>query len=107
MSPLPSMGGWTPGPWLISPTGPVMHGYSQPYAVACHPTLNLVCGCFGDIAGGEEQAHANAHLIAAAPSLYEALEALLSLNEYMGRGEDNPAFARARAALAKARGETP
>jgi hypothetical protein len=47
-----------------------------------------------------EQQLANAHLIAAAPDLYEALEYILTAND----GEPDR-FDRAHAALAKARGE--
>ncbi len=55
----------------------------------------------------ESQVHANAKLIEAAPELYEALEALLNCpcNQY---GEDSIygiAIKKARAALAKAKGD--
>jgi hypothetical protein len=57
----------------------------------------------------EEEAKANAALIAAAPDLYAALvEAIAELNasceEIDGEGYSNPRF---NAILAKARGETP
>lgn len=48
---------------------------------------------------------ANAHLIAAAPELYEALANLLAVSEGEG-GTRFDAQDIARAALAKARGET-
>lgn len=56
--------------------------------------------------GGQEVNAANAHLIAAAPELYEALEMMLKMVEFGGFGKD-AAMDTARSALAKARGETP
>ena len=49
-----------------------------------------------------EEAKANAHLIAAAPDLYEALDRLV---RYIN-APSTEAYLSARAALAKARGET-
>lgn len=53
---------------------------------------------------------ADAHLIAASPEMYEALEALVDLQNgpplIREQVEWNSAMDRARAALAKARGET-
>lgn len=89
----------TPGPWEIA-NGEGVVVYGQPirtYEVsardgsfwiaqvqhAVHPTI-----------GAE-----NAHLIAAAPEMYEALE-------WITKNCDGPAFGKAKAALAKARGET-
>ncbi len=49
---------------------------------------------------------ANAHLIAAAPALYEALEEILAIAEdFVPVPLKAPGFERARAALAQARGE--
>ncbi len=51
---------------------------------------------------------ANARLIAAAPEMYEALEAMVGIeddDEYMSQLEVNARLEAARAALAKARGE--
>ena len=50
----------------------------------------------------DEQITANAHLIAAAPELYEALEAMLRFGDIGSRAA---AEIKAHAALAKARGE--
>nr|WP_289108753.1 hypothetical protein [uncultured Halomonas sp.] len=55
---------------------------------------------------GSEKARANAHLIAATPELYDALEMMLQMVEFGGFGKD-AAMDTARAALAKARGEHP
>ena len=80
---------WTPGPW--SP----YHGGDTNlwWIVYDHEGCELGSGD-----GGFDEGDAN--LIAAAPELYEALEALL---EY----RDKWAVEKARAALAKARGEQP
>lgn len=64
----------TPGPWIYAPAGKVMQGYSQPFGISQSDKANLVAGVFGDVAGGEEAAKANALLIAAAPELLEALK---------------------------------
>jgi hypothetical protein len=52
-----------------------------------------------------EQADANEALIAAAPELLQAMEALLSEHAVPSSGcKDRPAYEQARAAIAKARG---
>lgn len=66
--------------------------------------------------GGQRPNEDNARLIAAAPDLFGELESMVSAAESMGPGviEDYPAFGQllrdrvsaARAALAKARGDT-
>lgn len=53
-----------------------------------------------------KQAEHDAHLIAAAPDLYEALEMVLEMLDMDGFGKD-AAIDVAHAALAKARGEQP
>jgi hypothetical protein len=96
---------WTPGPWPIDKTGdgkriivgvglvdgPCGYDLAEIYADDCDPV----------------EAHANAHLIAAAPDLYEALEELcLAAGGMPMTGIE---FERRRqagiSALAKARGE--
>jgi hypothetical protein len=54
------------------------------------------------------ECEANARLIAAAPDLLEALEMMLTTreNERSLRGKESPLHDRARAAIAKARGES-
>lgn len=128
--------GFTPGPWSF-------HAFSNPtvrecstlgedfrYADYCIGSGNIMIAdvrlAFGGGGGGfptvgdEAEFTANAHLIAAAPDLFEALFELVG--EELG-GDVNPNNAsretnfyrpviswamrhRARAALAKARGET-
>lgn len=53
----------------------------------------------------EETMEANAHLIAAAPELYVALEALIKECDMCGHPDEPEAVEIARSALAKARGE--
>ena len=85
----------TPGPWSIWPdtNSRLQVGPSTNYSVAemCITPLD-----------GQE---ANARLIAAAPDLLSALNAMLT---HMGMDEDEwnkPTFDQARAAIAKANGE--
>jgi len=91
------------GRWMSAPTGDTMQSYSQPYGIA--NGKQLVAGCFGDVAGGPEQAKANAKAIAALPELLEALEMLhfraCSLDQSATHeGLQNcEALAKARAAL--------
>ncbi len=64
-----------------------------------------------------EESEANAHLIAAAPDLLEALELLIALpiavkelqylDKRIGTATENKAWLIARAAISKAKGETP
>lgn len=66
------MGGHTPTPWLFTPSGSTMRDdYCQPFAVAETGKPNLICGCFGDVAGGREVAEANAAFIVEAVNSYE------------------------------------
>ena len=106
----------TPGPWVYAPTGQVMSGYSQPFAVAEQGKANLVCGCFGDVSGGNPVAEANARAIAAVPELIKALNRLehcasaaalwMTHHPAPGMGDKRDplalAITEARAALAKA-----
>lgn len=57
------------------------------------------CGYDGD------QSTANAHLIAAAPDLYDALRSAVGAMEVLDHPKDFGALKKANAALAKARGE--
>jgi hypothetical protein len=103
---------WTPGPWrngdpknLMSP-GHVMakrDGWSSGYLVAA------CCGASDSSDRGLRfEQIANADLIAAAPDLYAALDAMLRCEAEGGDLEDlRRVNAAAEAALAKARGEQP
>jgi hypothetical protein len=84
---------WSPGPWwVVVDENEVMSSNG-----------GNIADCWSAFAGiDDDEATANAHLIAAAPDLYEALaEAADPLSGYLC----GPALDRARAALAKARGE--
>lgn len=86
---------WTPGPWEWDDC---VWGY-DPNEQA--PWLVQKDSGVPVLRGEIRCARANAHLIAAAPELYEALEMML---EFPKAG---PSTSTARAALAKARGEQP
>ena len=98
------MSAWTPGPWEVGDNGDVWG-----------PDDELIC--FGlrvldPSPRTDEQRHANAHLISAAPDLYQALDGLLGVvmapEPPPGRVRDNSAqIEAARRALARARGATP
>jgi hypothetical protein len=74
---------WTPGPWEVD-------GSKVCYDL--DGTKDNICNTVWQ--------EANAHLIAAAPDLYEALAEIMDWVV-----NDHPASVKARAALAKARGE--
>ncbi len=94
----------TTGPWMHTATGSVMSGkYSQPFGVVEAGKPNLICGCFGDVAGGRGVAEANARLMAAAPDLLALAQAVAD-NFY---GQTAPLGVMARAAIAKATGRDP
>lgn len=99
-------GSYTPGPWVFGNTARyeriVLGGASQRYV--CHVTVEQNGG--GSIAQSmEAEREANAHLIAAAPDL---LEALTELTDAAGKVWSDPfirgAVDRARAAILKATG---
>ncbi len=106
---------FTPGPWY-----PGCHTYphskckctsilDESYAGGIatihvwNGTLSISDG--GNDAPPEEEAIANAHLIAEAPKLYKALKECLDLIELMLPNEET-IISESRAALAKARGES-
>lgn len=89
---------WTPGPWFEGSKGiigPRIESDDQ-----SNGFLGAVCEVYG------EKETFDAHLISAAPDLYEALK------EYLGDWGENdtmdhiPGVKKARFALAKARGES-
>ena len=96
------MSKYTPGPWK-----------RQDWAVLCKNDT-VVCNVLPwDTSGCREEDHTNAHLIAAAPELYEALEAVVAwAGQVAGDCEDDTqayleeeSIRRAEHALAKARGD--
>lgn len=91
----------TPGPWRLivgeygcKRIGPDRPGHQRGIVEVC-----ATVGLFD-----EEQDKANALLIAAAPELLEALEAILA-DRWLVIGEPEP-LEKAHAAIAKARGES-
>lgn len=95
---------FTPGPWVIDAGFDGSGNFNQYWQV--HDGSDaIVCSTMFCMAGNKE---ANAHLIAAAPDLYEALSRIESIIEgAFPNLNDGEAMRDARAALAKARGETP
>jgi hypothetical protein len=92
---------WTPGRWVAK-----WSKYEEGNFIvqAGMPTNRVLAQFDGDGDGPDGQSLADAHLIAAAPDLYAALDGLLGLLD-AGSLYEPQAYA-ARAALAKARGET-
>jgi hypothetical protein len=92
---------FTPGPWIWGDDYQGLYG-----AGPNNQVLYYFCG-EGMSLGYNKHMDANAHLIAAAPDLYEALEDLI-INDFGSDGWNSRMeriAIRARAALAKARGE--
>lgn len=82
----------TPGPWAAAPIG------GGRWAVTVSQMRNEDVGAAGF-------GKADAHLIAAAPELLEALEALLEVVDHYDLPLSDPERIAARAAIAKARAE--
>lgn len=95
------MTNWTPGPWATERTA----GGAWIISAAGQPGLAYAADSAAITGLSAYPAAANAHLIAAAPDLFEALAGLLTITP----GDDRYALRMeaAFAALAKARGETP
>ena len=112
------MAKWTPGPWkvVIDDDGNPLSG--RPSVSASD---ELDCGIvhwdgfvqeYWRSARGDKEIHANAHLIAAAPELYDALKQFVSTFDTAALVETDhtqvgqiDAYRAAISALAKARGE--
>lgn len=105
---------WTPGPWVVSDSQDEVSvcmgtAIDSPYEYTCGHVWQTPDVYWSE---ADKEDIANAQLIAAAPDLYEALEDMLSGWKYIreshgdlyGVGWDR-AQNKARAALAKARGE--
>lgn len=96
------MSGHTKGPWDAGVS--IWNGNEVFTAVSRKDTsiITAICGFTG--AEDEEESIANAHLIAAAPELLEALEQTQSLLERLGL-ESSDEYQANAAAIAKAKGE--
>ena len=96
---------WTKGPWAAK-----WSKYEEDNFIvqAGMPSNRVLAQFDGDGDGPDDQSLADAHLIAAAPDMAEALEKALNFitNTESEMGETLPCGDAARAALAKARGET-
>lgn len=85
---------FTPGPWLIGKAGTDKAIYDGKGGwVATIPDMLL-----------NDEQKANAHLIASAPDLLEALEEVLKSLEWQENILDGLAVQKAQAAIAKAKG---
>ena len=101
---------FTPGPWIGA--GPSF-GDAKPRWIDCIITQweddygDVVGICDFQLKQYDEEQEANAHLIAAAPDLYEALERMVGWVDDWREGKKHPYddWEFAKAALAKARGE--
>jgi hypothetical protein len=97
----------TPGPWTSKRPQPRVQINLK--AIYCENLGYQVAFVNSDSRSIEENAHANARLIAAAPELLDALkEALVQIDNQCDVSVDEWLFCRdkARAAIAKATGET-
>lgn len=108
---------FTAGPWELKRALRSTDG-AYDYGIGAMIDGNRYCiaETFGRVAGAlYPPAEANAHLVAAAPTMYEALVSIQEWLMFNGPVKDDgithPAFIKANnatvAALAKARGETP
>ena len=97
---------WTKGPWTASPGFNGQSDDERAAILAMHPHYcEIVGGGYPKPEGFSVSGHcgqANAHLIAAAPELYEALRDMCAVG---GLDDGTDVIAKANAALAKARGE--
>jgi hypothetical protein len=99
---------WTKGPWRVEKDTTLVWGNCNPDDASSwgmgFPVARSVTRSFSVWAQrpDDDEAVANAHLTAAAPDLYAALDALLKFHE---ASADEPLHHQARDILAKARGE--
>lgn len=103
---------YTPGPWVVgasdfleqwvcidAPNGDPDLDYKSWEGLA------MAYGCEESPSKGLEKAKANAQLIAAAPELLEALAEVVNAADGEGWSQLDPSLSKARAAIAKAKGE--
>ena len=98
----------TPGPWTYDQTVCITGSEHLPCVVDAYGLVVAECQ---DDGHSEIECEANAHLIAAAPELYEALEVMVTFAERVialhKLTDTNGICAGSRAILARARGEQP
>ena len=97
---------WTPGPWRAGrpDMATIVDGFDSKWIYAGNKYVAVASG--QDVENWEE-VMSNAHLIAAAPELYEALKKCVAYLEPFDSEEPIRCLIGACAALAKARGEAP
>lgn len=97
----------TPAPWEFSDmSGLTMD--DEPYASAHVGANGEIIAMLGDDYEKRDTVVANARLIAATPELLDALEAMLAeMQVWESELGEHPAATKARAVLAKAKGEAP
>ena len=89
----------TPGPWAVKH----LHGLkADAFNITAHNGEWTICMGPNWFPEHAEENSANANLIAAAPELFAFAEYVLEMDPE----SDAPLFAKARAALAKARGQS-
>ena len=112
---------YTPGPWSIHKARDIPDSFEIHWEIRSAPELNSSTG-WGVVnvhhvlrSGGHTEGEANARLIASAPDLLEALEALFILANhhcsdsgewFSERDENREALSKAEHAIAKAYGDT-
>ena len=105
---------WTKGPWTVSDgehEAGVVTGRTVHFGVDRGPSFDIFDAGDSPHETVDDEWMANAHLIAAAPDLYEALERVLLDIDFMVEDgtitdvREDIIYTNARAALAKARGE--
>lgn len=94
-----------PGPWMVDGIARVKGTSSLDYPITDQRGLCVAHVIFNEDGGdNREECHADANLIAAAPELLEALELILATTSRELFEVD--ALQKAKAAIAKAKGET-
>ena len=93
---------FTPGPWVLG-THPANHRLNIIKPVMFGSRVTVLPECEGGHVSIKNIA--DAHLIAAAPDLLEALEELYDIGSDTGMDWDWDCMKKARSAIAKARGE--
>jgi hypothetical protein len=93
-----------PGPWALGRRKESWIGINAP-RWTCFARVVVRCEGYPDTQA-DLQGEANARLIAAAPDLLEALEGIMFQNSDISEQEMVVRYVKARAAIAKARGDT-
>lgn len=95
----------TPGPWMVSPEHPTIIRRDYRPISDCGELIGSASGhTKSGFFPSEDEAVANARLIAAAPDLLEALQAIFAAMHPDIPGAPGSAIEKARAAIAKATG---